>query len=283
MRTTLPAALLVTAALLAGCSSGGSDSGAADTSAASGEGATGGAAADGSGEAPAQLVDLRGVPGVAVIRTAELDVRVDDVRKAADEAGRLARAAGGGVEGEDRSGSGDDGSAQISLRVPPKAFDATIASLSALGDERGRRLGSEDVTDQVVDLEARLATQRASVDRVRALLAEAEKLGEVVQIEAELTKRTADLEALEARLQSLNARVDLSTITLRLDSEGGPVVAGGPLGFGDGLRAGWAALTTTGRVLALTAGALLPFLPVLALVAFLAWRARARRPEVVRP
>lgn len=283
MRKLLPA-LLVTALLVPGCTSSGDDTGSSDTSAAGGEAAM---APDSAAARPAappeQLVDLRAVPGLAVIRTADLEVRVDDVRKAADEAGRLARAAGGGVEGEDRSGTADGGSATLSLRVPPKAFDQTITALSGLGDERSRRLGSEDVTDQVVDLEARLATQRASVDRVRALLSEAEKLGEVVQIEAELTKRTADLEALQARLESLDARVDLSTITLRLDSEGGPVVAGAPLGFGDGLRAGWSALAGTGRVLAVTAGALLPFVPVLLVVGFFIWRARSRRPGAVAP
>ena len=282
MRKALPA-LLVTALLVSGCSGGGRDSGTADSSSGS-EGAAGApAAGDTANQAPDQAIDLRAVPGLAVIRNAELEVRVDDVRKAADEAGRLARAAGGGVEGEDRSGTADGGSATLSLRVLPKAFDQTITALAALGDERSRRLGSEDVTDQVVDLEARLATQRASVDRVRTLLGEAEKLGEVVQIEAELTKRTADLEALAARLESLNARVDLSTITLRLDSEGGPVLSSAPLGFGDGLRAGWSALSGTGRVLALTAGALLPFVPVLLLVGFFVWRARSRRPGVAQP
>ena len=276
-------ALLLTAALLAGCS-GGDDS--ADTSAAVGVADSAGESAGGGGAATAaeslQVVDLRAAPGLAVIRTADLQVRVDDVRAAADEAGRLARAAGGGVEGEERSGSADGGSATLSLRVPPKAFDATITQLAALGDERSRRLGSEDVTDQVVDLQARLATQRASVDRVRALLGEAEKLGEVVQIEAELTKRTADLEALQARLESLDARVDLSTITLHLDQSDEPVL-GEALGFGDGLSAGWSALATTGRLLAVTTGALLPFLPVLLVVAFLTWRARSRRTGVVRP
>jgi hypothetical protein len=147
--------------------------------------------------------------------------------------------------------------------------------LSRLGDERSRRLGSEDVTDQVVDLEARLATQRASVDRVRALLGEADALGEVVQVEAELTKRTADLEALEARLQSLESRVDLSTVTVRFDQSSEPVL-GAALGFGDGLRAGWSALAGTARVLAVAAGAVLPFLPVLLVVGFVVWRTRGR-------
>jgi hypothetical protein len=283
--------LLLAAALLTGCSgSGGSDDTASTAGAAldsggavaeaPGAGSTGGGAA-----APEklQVTDLRAAPGLAVIRTAELDVRVDEVRAAADEAGRAARAAGGGVDAEERTGSGDDGSATLTLRVPPKAFDTTIDALAGLGEERSRRLGSEDVTDQVVDLEARLATQRASVDRVRTLLGEAEKLGEVVQIEAELTKRTADLEALEARLESLNARVDLSTITLRLTRLPEAAAAAGAAGFGDGLAAGWAALAGTGRVLSVTAGALLPFLPVLLVVGYLVWRARSRRPGVVQP
>ena len=280
----LPTSLLLTALLVTGCSAGGPDEGRTDSSGAvaapqmAADGDTAEAAGGGttSGAEPLSVTDLRPAPGLAVIRTAELEVRVDDVRAAADEAARIARQAGGGVEAEERTGSGSDGSATVRLRVPPKAFDDTIRGLSALGDERARRLSSEDVTDQVVDLEARLATQRASVERVRALLGQADTLGEVVQIESELTRRTADLEALQARLESLSARVDLATIVLRLDGQDGPV-AGDALGFGDGLRSGWDALVTTARVAAVAAGAMLPFLPLLLVGGYLAVRARNRR------
>jgi hypothetical protein len=286
MRKLLPT-VIATLLAVAACSSGGGDqssesaagvaapqvAAAGDTAEAAGGGTT-------AGNEALSVTDLRAAPGLAVIRTAELEVRVDDVRAAADEAARVARTAGGGVEAEQRSGSGEDGSATVQLRVPPKAFDDTIRALSALGDERGRRLSSEDVTDQVVDLEARLATQRASVERVRALLGEADALGEVVQIESELTRRTADLEALQARLESLTARVDLSTIVLRLDGTGRPAV-GEALGFGDGLRGGWDALVTTARVVAVAAGALLPFLPLLLVGGYLALRARNRRTAAV--
>lgn len=290
MRTLLAATTAATALLLAGCSGGdtadtASGMAASDAGAAAAEGAAGGGAAadsDGRGAAAPALEQLRVAPGPAVIRTAELSVRVDDVRAAADEAARLAAAAGGGREAEQRSGDDERASAVLTLRVPPRAFDSTITALGALGDERSRTLGAQDVTDQVVDLEARLATQRASVDRVRALLDEAQALGEVVQIEGELTKRTADLEALQARLDALTTQVDLSTVVLRLDSERGPVAAGGALGFTDGLRGGWGALTATGRLLAVTAGALLPFLPLALLGALVLWRARSRRPGVVQ-
>lgn len=275
--------VLLGALLLTGCTGGGSD----DASTASSEaGDSGGVAApqvDAAQPDPAAAdrdvaLDARVLPGDAVIRTADLDVEVEDLRRAADAAGQLARDAGGRVAGEDRSGSGDDGSATLQLRVPPEAFDEAVRDLAALGTERGRRIGSEDVSDAVIDLEARLTTQRASVARVTALLAEATNLGEVVQIEGELTRRTADLESLEARLASLEAQVELSTITVRLWTAGGEPAEPGALGFGDGLRNGWDAVTTIGRVLAVTAGALLPFLPLVLLAGFLVVRARRSRP-----
>lgn len=274
------AALVLPLLLVAGCSGGsGSDDSAsnlAEPAAGSADRAGQEDAGAASGGGSTSVVDLRVAPGDAVIRTAELAVRVDDVTKAADEAGRLARAAGGRVEAEDRSGSDDGGAATVQLRVPPTAFDATVAGLVELGDERHRRLSTEDVGEQIVDIEARLATQRDSVERVRALLAEADALGEVVTIESELTKRTADLESLQARLEALEARVDLSTISVTFDSSGTPVI-GDALGFGDGLAAGWSALSAAGRALAVTAGAVLPFLPLLLVAGWLGLRARSRR------
>lgn len=279
-------AVLLAAALLTGCSGSDSSSGDMAVGAAAGEAADsagGGSDADGAAApADATLEQLRVAPGAAVIRTAELSVRVEDVRAAADEAARLAAAAGGGRESEERSGAADQSSAVLVLRVPPDDFDPTVAALAGLGEERSRQLGTQDVTDQVVDLEARLATQRASVERVRTLLDEAQALGEIVQIEGELTKRTADLEALQARLEALTAQVDLSTITLRLDSEGSPVAAGEALGFGDGLASGWSALVTTARVVAVTLGALLPFVPLLLVGTVVWWRLKARRVGVVQ-
>lgn len=210
--TALPILLLVTA-LVAGCSGGG-DSPEAQTAASSGGGGAyeaAGAAAEGEAagadrEATGglQVTDLRAAPGAAVIRTADLEVRVEDVRAAAAAAGRVVRTAGGRVEAEDRTGTGSDGSASLSLRAPPAGFDGMLADLAVLGEEQSRRVGSEDVTDQVVD------------------------------------------------------------------------------GFGDGLRGGWSALTTVGRLLAVTAGALLPFLPLLLLAGVLGWRLHLRRTQVVR-
>ncbi len=72
--------------------------------------------------------------------------------------------------------------------------------------------------------------------------------------------------------------MSLSTITVALFTDGDEPVAGTALGFGDGLRNGWEAVTTVARVLAVTTGALLPFLPLLVVAGFFVVRSRRARP-----
>jgi hypothetical protein len=293
VRRPVLAAALLAAALLTGCTAGGDDGGDGGAQTAS---APAGATADGAGEAAAgavppqaaldAAVDLTdpaaplarvGPAATALIRTAELTVRVDDLRAAAQRVADIAVDSGGSVSAERSSGQDGRREATLLLRVPPERFDTAVAALAGLGEEQSRSLATEDVSDQVVDLESRLATQRASVERVRALLAQAENLGEVVQIEGELTRRTADLESLQARLAALTERVQMSTITLNLYAGQSPAAGDDDVaGFTDGVRAGWAAFLATARVLAATVGALLPFVP-LALLAALGWRLWSRR------
>jgi hypothetical protein len=286
-RTPLVVVPLLLALGLTGCTGAGDDDAGATsgTSAGGAEAAAPGAqdaappqpAAD-AGTATSEPLGRAALAGAALIRTAQLGVQVDDVRAAADRAVDIAVAATGVVTSEQSSGQGRYGDASLVLRVPPDRFDAVLDDLAALGEELTRTVGTEDVTDQVVDLESRLATQRASVERVRALLEQAANLTEVVQIEAELTRRTADLESLQARLAALTERVEMSTITLELSTDANAPVEddADALGFADGLRGGWSALLATARVLGATVGALLPFLPLL-VAAGLAWRWRARR------
>ena len=288
-------ALLLAGLLLTGCSGGGD---AESTSAGGGSSAAGDAAGGGSadgavdlgavpapatdegaggGGADGTVVSRRALAGASLIRTADLSVRVDDVRRAADEAARITAAAAGQVSAEERSGTGDEGSAVVVLRVPPVAFDDVLSRLAGLGEEQERRVGTQDVTDQVVDLDSRIATQQASVARVRALLEQADDVGEVVQVEGELTRRTADLESLQARLAALEEQVDLSTVTLRLHADEDRIGPAAAPGFSDGLAAGWDAVLVGLRLLGVTVGALLPFTPLLLVVALLVHRSRSRR------
>lgn len=297
-RSPVPAlsALLLAGLLLAGCSTGGDAESvvAGSGGSAAGDAAAGGvadpgavpapAAGDGTGggrtdglDSPLTVVSRRAAAGASLIRTADLSVRVDDVRRAADEAGRITAAAAGQVSAEERSGSGDESSAVVVLRVPPAAFDDVLGRLAALGEEQERRVGTQDVHEQVVDLASRVATQKASVARVRALLDQADDLGEVVQVEGELTQRTADLESLQSRLAALEEQVELSTVTLRLHADDDRIGPAAAPGFLDGLAAGWDAVLVSLRLVGVTIGAVLPFTPLLLVVGLLVHRSLARR------
>jgi len=231
--------------------------------------------------APAQA-DPGSVPigGVtrSLVRTAQLSVDADDPVAAT----RRVRAAVAGAAGTVSQESSTDSGAQLTIRVPADRLDQLIDSIAGLGHVTHRTAQVVDATEDVVDLGARVASQRASVDRVRALLSEARSIGDVVAIESELTRREADLDSLTGRLNALKDQVALSTLTV--DVERAPVTTSEspqPTGFTAGLAAGWDGLKTAAVVAGAVVGFLLPFLPVLAVVLGLVWVgrrvARARR------
>jgi len=226
----------------------------------------------------------------AVIRTAELEVRAGDVPEASDRALTLVEAAGGFLANQ-RSDLEGRARAVLTFKVPPADFLRVLADLAELGDLITRRVGSDDVTGQVVDLEGRLAAVTASVDRLRALLAEAADVPQVVAVEGELARREGELESLTGQLRSLRAQTDLATVTLTLappprrapDAE--PEPSDDIPGFYAGLRTGGAAIVNVASAAATAFGFLLPFLlaaAVLALPGRWAWRrwSRPRRPAV---
>ncbi|QDY79575.1 DUF4349 domain-containing protein [Streptomyces qinzhouensis] len=222
-----------------------------------------------------------------IIRTAELQVEVEDVGKAVASARRIAEAEGGYV-GEESSGfaagsdTGDADSSRIVLRVPQERYGAVLAALSKGGRLVSVESAAKNVTSQVVDTESRIATQRASVARVRELMDRADKLSDIVSLEAELGRRQADLESLLAQQASLKNQSAMSTITLdyrepeprddKAGKEDGPGVL-------DALSGGWRALVTVALWVVIVLSAVLPFLVVLALGGAVWWwlRRRTRR------
>ncbi|GAA2328712.1 DUF4349 domain-containing protein [Streptomyces kunmingensis] len=278
------AALLIAAALaLAGCS-GASDGDDLKSAAGGTAEQDAGAAADNgrSGGKAAGAEKSPKLTGVHIIRTATLSVRVKDVPDALDKARTVAEEAGGivGDETTDRDGHGHERS-RITLRVPQEEYEDVLGELSGAGRLLERNVTAKDVTDQVVDVDSRIASQRASVARVRELMDRATKLSDVVTLEGELSGRQSELESLLAQQASLKDRTTLATITLRL-SEAPAKAAGGDddAGFLDALSGGWSAFVTVLKWVAMALAAVLPFAAVAALLAFL-WL-RLVRPRLPR-
>lgn len=240
-----------------------------------GQSISGGAAGDGVAEESAADAGGTGatvpagaeVPGLPreVIYTADLVVRVDDVEAAAERARDLATEADGYVA--QQSADLEEGRhITITLRVPVAAFDDVLGGLTGLGEVLQRELDAQDVTDQVVDLEVRIANTEVSAQRLRELLAEADGVPNLLAIETELTNRETQIEQMKGQLQVLRDQVDLSTVTVRFteERETDPAVADDLPGFVKAFRSGAVALANVGLVLLAAVGFALPFAPLLA-------------------
>ena len=221
------------------------------------------------------------------IRTGDMTVQVPDVVVAAGKVRSIATLAKG-VVADERTATGVPGelpTSTISLRVPEPGLDAVMDDVAGVGTVITRRQSSEDVTDQYVDTQSRVASQRDSVARIRKLLADARDISQIVQIEAELSRRQADLDALEAQLANLQDQTALATLTVSLTTQPPAPkkhVTHEQTGFLVGLNGGWKAFTGTFAVVLTVLGALLPFLLLAVLLgvpARLAWkRWLAQRP-----
>ncbi|GAB2868746.1 DUF4349 domain-containing protein [Streptomyces deserti] len=283
--------LLAAALTLTGCTgaddtaAGGSAADKAASRADGREGAPGGYA-----DGDASGTEASAPPKVTashIIRTASLTVQVEDVPKALDKARATTESAGGYV-GDETTTRDEDGHehTRVVLRVPVDRYEEVLADLEGAGKLIERSAKARDVTDQVVDVESRIKSQRASVARIRALMDQATKLSDVVTLEGELSSRQADLEALLAQQASLKDRTSLATITLSLSET--PVKKAakdddGP-GFVDALAGGWDAFVTMLRWLAVAVGAVLPFAAVAALIVLLWLRVvRPRLPRRAQP
>ncbi len=220
-------------------------------------------------------------PGAShVIRTATLSVEVRSVPKAVAAARGVAEGAGGLVASENTERLDDTyETSHLVLRVPQERFQEVLRELSGSGKLLSRTSNAKDVTDQVVDVDSRISTQRASVARVRELMDKAEKISDVVALEGELSSRQSDLESLLAQQASLKDRTSLATITLDLtppDAPGDDGEKEDDPGFLDALGGGWDAFVTMLRWITVAFGAAFPFLLTAAL-AVVAWRVLRKR------
>lgn len=148
-----------------------------------------------------------------IIRTADLSLRVPEVKTALESATSTANALGGFVASSFVVGEGPATSASITLRIPADRFDQAITNLQTLGETLSLSTNAQDVTIQVADTDARLKTLRAEEQQLRALLAQARNVREILEVRRTLAQTRQDIEALEAVLKSLRSQAALSTIT----------------------------------------------------------------------
>jgi len=149
-----------------------------------------------------------------LIYHAEVRVKVEDLDRANVRMDSLTRIYGAYVS--DASETRQDGQRQhqTNIRVVPSRFHTMLGSLNGLGTLVSKSLSTDDVTAEHADVSARLGTKRALEQRYIALLSQAKKVSDILEIEEKIGNVRGDIEATESRLKTLDDQVAYSTITL---------------------------------------------------------------------
>jgi hypothetical protein len=304
-RAPVVVAALVVIAALSGCGSD-SDSSSADPSAAtspagqgdSGDRISGGETADTAAPSPDSTVapapdfgdpsDPIGLEdsGRLLAVEATVTVQADNIGEAAGAVVQLAERHNGQVYASDIDLSeGPDAGGTLVIKLPPVELEAMIADLAEIGTVVARNQDTEDVTDQVTDLDTRILSAQASVDNVRAFMEKTTDLNQLVQLEGELAQRQLVLEQLLAQRDNTVDRAALSTLTVELrrppleDTVGVDEATAEPdedLTVGKAFSKGWDGFVTALTAVLVFIGLTAPFLGV-ALLLVLVLRTVTRR------
>jgi len=101
----------------------------------------------------------------------------------------------------------------VTVRIPSDKFDAFLVKLSSSIQEiDDKNISVQDVTEEYVDVKARLKAKKEVEKRYIELLAKAHSVGDVLQVEHELSRLREEIEAAEGRLRYLKNQVSLSTL-----------------------------------------------------------------------
>ena len=193
-----------------------------------------------------------------IIRTAYVSVDVDDVATGVSAIADLTADLEGQLQSQSVQGTGEDSSANMTVRVPASNLDALLASIDTLGEVTSSSVDAQDVAVEVIDLEARITTLEESIDRLRDLQSQAASVADLVTVESELSARQAELESLTARRDYLMRQVEMSTAYISLTTTTtGPGVTPDFLG---GLERGWNSVISLAAGLITLGGFLTPYL-----------------------
>ena len=218
-----------------------------------------------------------------LILTAKIDMRSKDPWVTADRAQAIASALGGDVLNLSQSGNSDTRSASLTIRVPSSRFADALQQLKSLeGEVQTSGVSAQDVTDQFVDLQARLTAKQAEEQRYLAILNRANTIDEILKVDGSLGNVRTQIEQLTAQINSIKQRTDFSTISMSIST-----LSALP---GDTTSKVWDPAKTVGRALAALGAMMQVFadaviwlivfgwLPLVAFAAAMIVAARMRRP-----
>ena len=165
-----------------------------------------------------------------IVHKGGLDLEVADLVQAVQQADQLIAGLGGSVATSTQQNSANDQVAKVTYRVPAERWAEALAAVKGVATKvLTETTQSEDVTGQVVDLDARIANLRASEAALQGIMTRATTITDVLKVQTELTTVRGDIESMTAQRDLLANRAALGTldVTYRVPVVASSVATGG--------------------------------------------------------
>ncbi|HEV8530503.1 MAG TPA: DUF4349 domain-containing protein [Methylomirabilota bacterium] len=227
--------------------------------------------------------------GRRIIRRATLDVELADVEQGVARLTSVVESVGGFISStETQVDQKGTARATVTAYIPPAHFARVLGGLDGVGRVTRRSIGGQDVSEEFVDLEARLRNFERHEAQLLSFMGKAQKVQDLLSLENELARVRGEIERTAGRLRFLKARTDLATIQVALVRA--PLVVP-PDGlfprFVEQVKQAFAEGWSTAFALALAAAVLAAQLSPLAIPALCAWviyrRRTGRRSNALTP
>ncbi len=158
-----------------------------------------------------------------IIRNATLTLEIEQPAKAMQRIASVAESRGGFVVTSDsRQQTAANGEhayeiITVEMRVPAAQFDSALADIRAAGGSvTAQKITGKDVTEEYIDLEARLRTQRALEAQLLEIMKRSQEVSDAISVQRELTNVRTEIERVEGRRRFLENQASLSTISVTL-------------------------------------------------------------------
>jgi hypothetical protein len=199
-----------------------------------------------------------------LIKTGRLEFITNSVEETRVSVEKLCKQYNAYVSSEDQDNYNRRLQFEQVIRVPAPQFDALMKAIEAIGEHtESRHITTEDVTEEYIDVEARLKTKKELEQRYLDLLKQAKSVTDIVSIEGQIAATRSDIESMQGRLNYLSSQVSYSTLTIVYYEN-----IGTDYGFGSkffsSLKNGW------DNLLLFIIG-VLNFWPFILITAFLVW------------
>jgi hypothetical protein len=157
--------------------------------------------------------------GAKIVRTGSLQLDVKDVKASLNSARDTITGMGGYIGASQQSSDGKSIVANVTYRIPEARWEDALAALRLLGDEVGETTDAAEVTNQIVDLAARIRNLQASETALVRHAADAAKIADLLEIESRLSDVRGQIEQLTAQQKNLENQAAYGTLAVTFGTE----------------------------------------------------------------